>query len=256
VRFVGLLPNAKRTGDGMPLRGDPLSQEQWDIELDGAYQMNARTSTQRVSFEPGEIIFRMADGTSEQLDVPDPDMNDFSANQHAMDAGSVRLGGTYNVLPSVLGVSAGTFYETRAVEASYANIDTFAFSRFGVGLGVMMRLSNWDFAVAYGHVFQEKLVVAPPKHATISKTTADPTSGFDKRVGAPQDDTDGFVLEEQNAPKKAEIDATARREQSSLYDFAGKHTRVVNAGVYKASFDVISVGAAYRFRPDVRGDAR
>lgn len=248
VRYASALPNAPRAADGTPLRGDPLAQEQFDIELDGAFQMNARTSSTHVSFGEGEIVSRMIDGTSDApIEVPDPEMNDFSADKHAEDAASVRLGGTYNLWPGAFGVSAGTFYESRAVDAAYANIDSFAFARVGLGLGVIARLGSWDLAAAYGHVFQETLVVAPPRHQVRQRATDDPTTGFDKRIGAPADDTGGHVLQEQNPPKASEVDATARLEQSAVYKFKGTHARVVNAGVYSASFNVVSVNATCRF---------
>ena len=86
-----------------------------------------------------------------------------------------------------------------------------------------------------------------PAHELRSKSTADPTSGFDKRVGVDKDGVGGTKLEEQDAPKKSEIDATAKLEQSAVYKFKGSHARVVNAGVYTASFDVVSASVAYRF---------
>jgi hypothetical protein len=252
ARYSQPLPNAPRGKGGERLRGDPLSQEQFDVELDVAYQVNTRTSESHISFDPGEIVFRRDDGTVDDenyrpIELPDPNVNDFSSSKHAKNAMVVRLGGTYNVLPGTLGVSAGSTYETRGVDASYASIDTFAFSRVGVGLGVVARVSDLDFAIAYGHVFQETLIVAPPDHENFRQTTTDPTSGFDKRVEIDSTGGGGHVKREQNPPKRSEIDATAKLPQPVVLDFEKKHPRIVNAGVYEASFDVLSLQVGYRF---------
>lgn len=247
VRYVQALPNAPRDQTGVPLRGDPLATEQFDVELDAAYQINTRASKGTVTVAPGELIYRKYDGTSDPpIKVPNPDLATSTFDKHTQNAGSVRLGSTYNFWPGHFGASAGVSYETRGVDPSYANIDSFAFARIGMGLGVIARAWDWDFAVGYGHIFQETLVVAPPDHEEVQDATDDdPTSGFDKRVGIATGSP--RVLQEQNAPKASDVDAVAKLQQSAGVETPVAHRRVVNAGVYKASFDIFSLSVAYRF---------
>jgi long-subunit fatty acid transport protein len=235
-------PLAAPVAGELPKRGDPLATELFDVELDLGYQFNARASESSINIGAGELIFSDVDGNSEFLEVPDQD--EFDVDRHLRDAATIRLGGTYNIVPRYLGVSAGTFYESRGVDPDYANIDSFAFARFGLGVGLIARVYDWDFGVAYGHVFQETLVVGAPPHEPVEDAVeGDPSSGFDKGVGRTATDP-GYVLEEQNPPKNP--DGTAKLEQSVLYP-TGAPKRVVNAGTYEASFHILAVSVSYRF---------
>ncbi len=246
VRYASPVPSAPRDAKGMLLRGDPLTQEQFDVELDGAFQMNTPTNSSHVSFAPGEIIFQKSDGTSDPpIKVPDPDVNDFSSSRHAENAFTVRLGATYNLLPGVVGVSAGGFYESRSVDPAYASIDTFGFARVGFGVGAMARAGSWDFALGLGHVFQETLFVGTPPQQSFQSATTDPTTGFDKRVNIDAGGNGGTVKQEPNPP--AHPDGVARLQQSAVYTFKGQHARVVNAGVYRASFNILAINISHRF---------
>jgi hypothetical protein len=143
-------------------------------------------------------------------------------------------------------VSAGAFFETRGVDASFANIDTFAFARFGFGLGLQIRFGSIDLSAAYAHIFSETLDVAPPPHQARQDATDDPQSGFDQRIYR-----DGVLSDRPRtdpaAPSPKNADATASFQQPAVFDSADLPRRVVNAGKYTASFDVISVAFAYRF---------
>jgi hypothetical protein len=79
---------------------------------------------------------------------------------------------------------------------------------------------------------------------------SDPTSGFDQRVGVNFDNNDpkeGRVLKDPSAPSPANADAVARLQQSSANQNSAIPERVINAGKYTASFNIISVGAVYHF---------
>jgi hypothetical protein len=166
------------------------------------------------------------------------------------DSIAVRLGGSYAVAPREVALHAGGFYENRGIDAAYASVDSFAFARFGVGFGMTVRLGSVDLLAAYGHIFQETVEVVPPPHEPVEDFEAgDPTSGFDQRVGgtfaANGTRVGGVVLADPDAPSKG--DAVARGQQSSAAPAPARPERVINAGKYTASFDVISVGLQYHF---------
>ena len=73
----------------------------------------------------------------------------------------MRLVPERSALPRTLAVHAGTFYESRGVDPAYAHVESFAFARVGFGIGVMMRLGDFDVTAAYSHIFQETVEVAP-----------------------------------------------------------------------------------------------
>ena len=106
--------------------------------------------------------------------------------------------------------------------------------------------------LAAAHILSETVEVAPPPHQPVTSTVdGDPRSGFDKRVGGTFDDLGnrrgGVVLEDPSAPSPAKADAVAAKTQASGGASVGQPNRVINAGRYTASFDVLSVGLAYHF---------
>jgi hypothetical protein len=149
-------------------------------------------------------------------------------------------------------VTCGGFYESRGVHTEYADIDSFAFQRIGLGLGLVVRLGSFDLQGGYGHIFSETLDLAPPPHQPMeSATPGNPQTGFDKRVGGAfgSDGTrnGGVVLDDPRAPAPGQADAVAAKTQRSAVSTPQRPDRVVNAGKYTARFDVVSVGVVYHF---------
>ncbi|HKU42748.1 MAG TPA: hypothetical protein VJR89_31535 [Polyangiales bacterium] len=241
ARYAQPLPGARK--------GDPLDTEIWDIELDATYTfLSSGGSTNRAEVGD-EIVLEVAraNGMPEKaLRVKEEDIESFTVETHQLNSVAVRLGGSYNVLPGRLGLSAGAFFESRGVEPAYATVESFAFGRVGVGVGVQLRFGSVDFSAAYAHIFQEQIDVAPPPHEPREEANDDPTSGFDQRIYE-----DGNLSQEPktdpSAPKPENADAVASWQQSGIFESADRRARVVNAGRYTASFNVLSVGFAYRF---------
>jgi hypothetical protein len=179
-----------------------------------------------------------------------PNSGAFEVDPHRTTAYTARLGGSFSILPRELSVHAGGFFESRSVDPAYADVDSFAFQRVGLGLGGVIRLGAFDIRLAYSHIFSETLDVVPPPQQNVENATqGDPRSGFDKRVGGTfgPDGTrqGGVVLEDPTAPAKG--DAVAAKTQQSAVSTQARPERVINAGKYTASFDIISVGAVYHF---------
>lgn len=240
---------------GTPLGSvrDPMNTELWDAEVDVTYSLNARAST--ASVEAGEdvrLTNRNADGTSNVTVVSKDDLARFYVDRHLVDSVALRIGGSYSVVPRVLAVMAGTFYETRGVEIAYADVDSFAFRRIGVSTGAVLRSGSFDMRVGFAHIFSETVDLAPPPHQRVENARpGDPRSGFDQRVGGTFDQdgvrVGGVVLKDPNAPSPSEADAVAAKTQNAAIVTAARPERVVNAGRYTAAFNVVSVGVVYHF---------
>lgn len=268
ARYAQLLPDAGDAAKGG--ERDPMAHERWDVELDVAYELRGRTSKSAVEAEANRlcddpnapdpttaprvpcfrIASRRADGEPlAALEVLEEDFTQLEIDRHMQDAIAVRLGGSYSLVPRRFAVSAGAFFETRGVDPDYASIDTFAFQRVGTGVGVVLRVGDFDLMASYAHIFQEELDVAPPAHEPFSEGTADPKTGFDQRTGgsnAAGNDIVGPVLEDPDAPSPAAADGTASLRQPAIVSTQARRARVVNAGRYTAAFDVLSVGFVVR----------
>ena len=188
MRYAGKLPaidEATRKKMKSPPPEDPMGTEAWDIEANFVYNLNERASG--VLAETGSdvsIVSREVGGGGDSQTVPLEDLTSQEQDRHLEDSIAIRLGGSASVLPRKLQIHGGVFYENRAVDPAFANIDSFAFSRVGAGLGVMARFGPVDLMMAYSHIFGETLEVAPPPHQSVDEANRDdPTSGFDKRVG-------------------------------------------------------------------------
>jgi long-subunit fatty acid transport protein len=140
ARLRLVLPPTLRTGIRYRYLCDDY--ELWDIELDLVYEMWSLMDAYHVQTE-GEInLFAQAEAP------------DVVIEKRWRDTVSVRLGGTFNVLPDFLSVSAGGYYETGAIPNNYEGIDFLSFDRFGLGTGLTFTLGSVQLNVAYSHVFQ------------------------------------------------------------------------------------------------------
>src|SRR5262249_437946 len=98
------------------------------------------------------------------------------------------------------------------------------------------------------------LEIAPPPHENVETARpGNPQSGFDERVGGTfePDGTrtpgTGAVKPDPAAPQPGQGDATASKTQKSALATSAQPNRVINAGRYTASFDIVSVGVVYHF---------
>lgn len=248
IRYADLLPSPD--GEG-PKRGDPLDTERWDVELDFTWHFNERVGRNTVEFgEDIELNFRRSDGmprTPAKQTVDD--LEEISVDRNLRDSLALRLGGSYHPLPGRLGFNAGVFFENRGIDPAYASVDSFAFNRLGLGVGAVLRLGDFDLLLSYSHIFQETVEVAPPAHAPASEADPDdPTSGFDQRI-AENGSVEGVQdpTPDPRAPDPADADGIASYQQAAAFETGQRRRRTVNAGRYRASFDVLSVGVVYRF---------
>jgi hypothetical protein len=250
VRYAGLLSGGNDAGEkGKKQNDDPMATELWDVELDATYTFGSFNDENRARAGDDVLIISRVAGGGIAL-VPTEELPEVKINRHQLDSVAVRLGGSYAVLPQQLQVHAGSFFESRGIETSYAGIDSWAFARIGVGLGAIFRIDSVDLYASYGHIFQETLEIVSPPHQNVEDhVDGDPASGFDKRVGGRFNGLGqregGVVLEDPSEPSSG--DAVAKGQQASALPSPARPDRVINAGKYTASFDIISVGVQYRY---------
>lgn len=225
---------------------DAFSDEVWDVEVDTRYEMNARHKDVTLDYVQGQFIeFRTPDGISTNQAFPDPSVPRTVVEKRWQDQMSLRVGGSYNVVPGVFGISAGAHWENRGVDPSYMQIDYWPLSRLGLHFGVHMRVAGFvDLYASYAHIAQETLVVGAPDHAPITQgwTEFDSTKKIttvDKRIPD--------RMEPLNEPQIGSVDGRARLTQNLSKVIAGQPPFIVNSGTYSSSLNVVSVGVNMHF---------
>lgn len=254
IRFADRrVPRARGTGgddevDGHAAVHDAMQDERWDVELDFEYQVNSRNDAQNIDFKDGSSVqFRAASPSQTLSTFALP--NAITIQKQWRDQVSVRLGGSANLVPGILSVSAGAHYETRGVTPAYMQVDFWPVSRVGLHGGMTLRVTHSvDFTLAYAHIFQETLVVAPPAHRDRAEIDMNPTRirAIDKTVGAPTDRFGGGV-HVLNEPAVAHPDGVARLTQNSAMTAPNQPNYITNAGRYRSSIDVLAVGINLHF---------
>jgi hypothetical protein len=236
---------------------DALQDERWDVELDLEYQANSRNQEQVVDFVDGQSIeFQPVIATRPDMPLPPTDIpNEVVIQKHWRDQMSVRVGGTYNVLPGVLGLSTGVHYETLGVEPGYMQVDFWPMSRIGVHGGVIVRVSNAiDLVFSYAHVFQDTLIVAPPPHlerneayARFEASDGRELSTIDKTVGVEIGRGTGKGVDLLFAPSQGPPDGTASVRQVVSRVATGQPPYITNGGRYRSNLDMLAVGVNVHF---------
>lgn len=262
IRYADrLLPRPEGTGSqesdfasGQDIH-DPLQDERWDIELDVEYQLNGRNEQQVVDFvDDQRIQFEAAVPIQSGAMAPTAAVPDEVVIQKRWrDQVSVRVGGTYNVLPGLLGVSAGAHYETRGVDPSHMQVDFWPLSRVGVHGGVIVRVANAiDLVLAYAHVFQETLVVAPPPHLNRNDAYAmfensGGVSTIDQNVGVELERGTRQGVQLLFPPYQGSPDGTAKSVQTVSRVATGQPPYITNGGRYRSNLDLLAVGVNVHF---------
>lgn len=175
--------------------------EVFDVELDVVWEGWSIVDVYRADLSGGIVL---AGGIETQ---------DVRIEKRWRDTFSVRLGGTVAVVPDLLKLSAGGYFEQGASHPRYTNLDFLSTDRFGVGAGFEFALLDdpdgiqLDFIWAFQHVFQADRTV---------------------------DETEGKVIQQ--------------RPVAQCPDACGGYTGVVaNAGTFSSSFDQLSFGLNARF---------
>ncbi len=158
--YIGARYGFVRPGHTHGPKFDPMKDELGDVELNAYFVNTGSVDAYRLNL----------------YDAGDPDdlaRVSFSTDPNARGVGlparaliphnwrntyGVRVGGDYNVLPSLLSLRAGFSYESSAVRGSYMNIDYFAQQKFGLHIGASVMIGSMvKVSLAYAHLFYGKV---------------------------------------------------------------------------------------------------
>ena len=236
-------------GDGLH---DAFQEERFDVEIDIQYEMNARHRDLTVDYVPNQkVAFESTAGTTTMQLFPDPTLPATVIQKRWKDQISARLGGSYNILPGLFGVSAGIHYETRGVDPSYMQIDYWPLKRLGLHAGVRVRIGRAiDLMFSYAHIFQETLVVSAPPHGNFDAIgtnyiETNQVTAIDKRTGLASAANPMPAPREEQRP--ATSDGEARLTQNYSKVLRGTPPVIINSGTYRSGIDVLSAGMTVHF---------
>ena len=128
------------------------AEEIFDIELDVVYEAWSMLDAYQVDVQAHVT----ADVVGAKID---DDVPPLTVEKQWKDTISVRLGGTWNIMPQHLAVSAGGFWESATAPDDYAYVDFSAYERFGLGGGFRFMFTGVDITLSYLHVFQADVTV-------------------------------------------------------------------------------------------------
>jgi long-chain fatty acid transport protein len=134
--------------------GVRLVKQLFEVELAGTYE--AWSMQKQITLIPKDIVLSV--GGKDVALAP------VIIHKNLQDAGSVRLGGilrgsAFSKALEFLSFRAGVIGETSAVPEQKQTIDTPSWQRIGLYMGLGARWRNYEFAVAYGHLFQPERTV-------------------------------------------------------------------------------------------------
>jgi long-chain fatty acid transport protein len=157
-----------------------------------------------------------------------------------------RIGGDYNIIPGVLAVRAGGSYETAGVSPDLAQIHLPAYAGGSLHVGASYRWKWLTISLGYGHFFFENndasagrravTVPAPSRNATIYPATPEGDAAWQAN------------LTRQGFTPQGQIDPAVGCSSSVMGGTArGQGACTINQGVYRASFDSVSLGFSFRW---------
>lgn len=123
---------------------DPMRDDLFDLELDVTWANNSALDAIEVRFREG-IPVR---GTGVGFVPPNADVP-----HRWRDVVGVRLGGDFVVLPSLLAIRAGGFFESKGQDDADLTLDFDLGWRVGIGGGTTVRVGPVDVSAAFQHTF-------------------------------------------------------------------------------------------------------
>lgn len=136
-----------RVPRGEPARRDPLDEELFDVELDLTWSQSSAMDGYGLRFPTGFLVPGTAGTLPARVDI----------ERRHRDVLGLRLGGDVNVVPSVLALRAGAFFEPAAGVPGFTGPETFAGARAGASVGATARIAApggraLDVSVAFLHM--------------------------------------------------------------------------------------------------------
>ncbi|MGE0787758.1 MAG: OmpP1/FadL family transporter [Sandaracinaceae bacterium] len=211
---------------------DPMVTENFDLELDVVYQLNAQVQDFVVTQPPGAAV-DICEGprTAEDCAMNGPSLTAPLPPQLPLAHGwrdqiLVRAGADWNVIPGMLALRTGAHFESSGVNSTYQIHDFIPGMRLGLHLGMTFRIERFDVSIAYAHIFQ------------FDETITDANAGF-RHVAA--------TGMEGVCPGAGGDTYDRNQPVVSRGCYPNGVGSVVNAGTYQAEFNVVSLSARYNF---------
>jgi long-subunit fatty acid transport protein len=138
--------------------------EVFDVELDVGYESWSRV--ERFALDSDGLIANLL---AQRIDI-----GSIAIEKYWRDTLSVQLGGDYALLPELLTLRGGTFYESAVSSPAYANVDFVSGAELGFSLGASLFVSEVELAVAYQYRHQPRVVVGEGDARVLQETPGNP----------------------------------------------------------------------------------
>lgn len=145
-----------------PRPRDPMRDEVFDVEVDAVFERNSMVNQFDLALPQGSIVNVGSGipGSPSSIPLPDNRLGIVLPHQWR-DQITLKVGGDWNVIRSLLAVRAGFHYESSGIDKGYTQLDFFPSERYGVHLGATVRLmERLDLSLAYAHIFHASVTVS------------------------------------------------------------------------------------------------
>jgi len=259
-----------------PVR-DPMADEYWDIEFNAVYYFTSVYDTQSLITTGEQIIDWAVINAAADGSAQDPVTGSFSGgvclekdsegnciktgqyrqyprDYKGKDQFSLRLGGDYNAIPSMLALRLGASYETRGQEPGYVRPSwSMPFERLGLHGGLTWRIDGrTDVSIGYAHFFQETIKLGLN---TTQSGGEFPNAGT--RLFKIDPETGDTISDEEFSRKYNIVSESEQDGIAMIPIHSGNYQKTAkgepwgryyaNAGTHKSGLDVVSVSIMRHF---------
>ena len=128
----------------------PDDTELFDVELDLVYETWSRVDRFVVA----------TNGLYAKFQGQNSELEDIYVDKNWRDTLGIHLGGDVALVPNVLSLSGGVFYQSAIVSPSYANVDFLSGAQMGGALGATISWRSHELALAYEYRRQPAVTLA------------------------------------------------------------------------------------------------
>lgn len=166
---------------------DSMATERWDVEANAIVYFNSVNDEQVFTTDGGAgaakvtLVEMQPDGSRIPLTANIGTCSKWNAKAVRCDGSwqvptrwkgktqlSLRAGGDYNLLPSVLAVRAGVSYETDGADVEYLDITNYMLGRIGLHTGFTLRVAgHTDLSFAFAYFLQPDVRLDPNPHTPL-----------------------------------------------------------------------------------------
>lgn len=122
---------------------DGLSQDWFDVEVDLTWAHNSQVEQVELRFDEGIAVKGTPGFVPTNGDIP----------HQWRDVLGVRVGSDVTILPGMLALRAGGFFESQMQDDAFLNLDFHGGWKLGLSGGATVRVGPVDISAAYQHVF-------------------------------------------------------------------------------------------------------